>query len=90
MLMLGISSGGSGIGGTMGAGASVCVEEVVIFGSGFGVSISAAEASRRSYTEFGVFGGVNGTSTVCEADDTIRRGVAGGSIVGGKLTLFFR
>jgi hypothetical protein len=86
MLILGMSKGGNGTGGTTGAGtgASVCVEEVTIFGPDLGAFTSAGDPLGREYNELGVFGGVNGTPTVCEADDTMRWGVAGISTAGGK------
>ena len=92
MLMLGMSKGGSGTGATTEAeaGVSVCVEEVTIFGPAFGAFTSAGDPFGRLYNEFGVFGGVNGTSTVCEADDTMCLGVAGISIAGGKSTRSLR
>jgi hypothetical protein len=90
ILILGISNGGSGTGGTTGAGASVCVDEVAIFGLTFGVSTLIGEDSERVYSEFGVLGGVNGTSTVCDADDTMRWSIAGVSMVRGRLIRFLR
>jgi hypothetical protein len=66
MLILGIrvSIGGSGIGGTAAARASVCVDEVTILGSTFGILTSTGEDSGTVCSELGVFGGVKGISTV--------------------------
>jgi hypothetical protein len=92
MLILGIrvSIGGSGLGGTTAARASVCVDEVTIFGSSFGVLTWTGEDSGTACSELGVFGGVKGISTVWEADDTMRWRIAGVWMVRGRLTRFFR